>query len=128
MEPVSDSFRKIVANSKGIARLLLTIGENRLELLTVEMQEGLERLVRLILLALGVAVLGLLAGITLTAALVFVLKAYSPMYVLLSLAGLYTAAGIFMYWRLSKLLRNWQLLSASLDQIRKDRVCQEDIK
>jgi len=47
------------------ARRLLTIGENRLELLMVEAQGERERLLRAILLALGVLAVGLLAGITL---------------------------------------------------------------
>ena len=69
-----NSFEQLAANSKECARLLLTIGENRLELLAVEMQGELQHLLRLILLLLGVAVFGLLAGITLSAALVFVLN------------------------------------------------------
>ncbi len=45
------------------------------------------------------------------------------MAVLLILTGIYAAAGIFLYQRLTGLLRNWQTLSASLDQLRKDRAC-----
>jgi len=37
------SARQLTAASKTFARRLLTIGENRLELLTVEMQEERER-------------------------------------------------------------------------------------
>ena len=71
----------------------MTIGENRLELLTVEVQEERERLLHAFLLALGVAAFGLLAGITLTAAIVVLLWAWSPVAVLLTLTGLYGAAG-----------------------------------
>ena len=73
MEPAIISFRQLAANSKQFARRLLTIGENRLELLTVEVQEERERLLHAFLLALGVAAFGLLAGITLTAAIVVLL-------------------------------------------------------
>ena len=69
---------QLAATSKRFARRLLTIGENRLELLMVEVQEERERLLHAILLALGVAAFGLLAGITLTAAIVIWLWAYSP--------------------------------------------------
>ena len=65
---------------RGFARQLLTIGENRLELLTVEAQEGRERLVLVFLMALGVAVFGLMATLTLTAAIVVWLWPYSAMW------------------------------------------------
>jgi uncharacterized membrane protein YqjE len=125
METATVSFRQLAATSKHFARRLLTIGENRLELLTVEVQEERERLLHAFLLALGVAAFGLLAGLTLTAAIVVLLWAWSPLAVLLTLTGLYGAAGICLYRRLIGLLCNWQTLSASLDQLRKDRACLE---
>jgi uncharacterized membrane protein YqjE len=127
MEESTASFRQLAATSKHFARRLLTIGENRLELLTVEMQEERERLRNAILLAFGVAVFVMLSGITLTAAIVVLLWAWSQVAVLLILTALYGAAGICLYRRLTGLLRNWQTLSASLDQLRKDRVCLEKI-
>ena len=127
METVSDSFRQVAATSKQIARRLLTIGENRLELLTVEVQEERERLLRAFLLALGVAAFGMLAGITLTVAIVVLVWAWSPMGVLLALTGLYGATGVYLCQRLITLLRDWQTFSASLDQLRKDRACLEKI-
>jgi uncharacterized membrane protein YqjE len=115
------------ATSKLFARRLLTIGENRLELLTVEVQEERECLLHAFLLALGVASFGLLAGLTLTAAVVVWLWAWSPVAVLLILTGLYGAAGVCLYRRLTGLLRDWQTLSATLDQLRKDRACLEKL-
>ena len=125
MEESTASFGQLAATSKHFARRLLTIGENRLELLTVEMQEERERLRDAILMAFGVAVCGLLSGLTLTAAIVVFLWAWSPVSVLLILTALYGAAGICLWRRLTGLLRNWQTLSASLDQLRKDRACLE---
>jgi len=127
MEETTASFRQLATTSKHFARRLLTIGENRLELLTVEVQEARERLLHAILLASGVAAFGLLAGLTLTAAIVVGLWAYSPVAVLLTLTGLYGAAGVCLWRRLTGLLRDWQTLSASLDQLRKDRKCLEKI-
>ena len=127
MEESTVSFGQLAATSKHFARRLLTIGENRLELLTVEVQEERERLLHAFLLALGVAAFGLLAGLTLTAAIVVLLWAWSPVAVLLILTVLYGAAGICLYRRLTGLLRDWQTLSASLDQLRKDRACLEKI-
>ena len=105
----------------------MTIGENRLELLAVEVQEDRERLLHAVLLVLGMGAFGLLAGITLTAAIVVWLGADSPVAVLLTLTGLYGAAGVCLCRRLTGLLRDWQSLSASLDQLRKDRACLEKI-
>ena len=125
MEESTVGFRQLAAASKQFARRLLTIGENRLELLTVEVQEERERLLHAFLLALGVAAFGLLAGLALTAAIVVLLWAWSPLAVLLTLTGLYGAAGFYLYRRLTELLRDWQTLSATLDQLRKDRACLE---
>lgn len=114
---------KLVANSKQFARRLLAIGENRLELLMVEVQEEREHLLHAFLLALGMAVFGLSAGFTLTAAIVVLWWAYSPATVLLALTGFYGAAGVFLGWRVTVWMRDWQTLSATLDQLRKDRSC-----
>ncbi len=127
MDESTASFGKLAATSKRFARRLLTIGENRLELLAVEVQEERERLLHAILLAFGIAAFGLLAGLTLTAAIAVLLWAWSPLAVLMTLTGLYAVAGICLYRRLTSVMRNWQTLSASLDQLRKDRECLEEI-
>ena len=117
------SFGKLA--SKRFARRLLTIGENRLELLKVEVQEESEHLMQAFLLALGVAACGLLAGSTLTAAILVMLWAWSPVAALLMLTGLNGAATVCLWRRFIGLLRDRQTLSASLDQLRKDRACLE---
>jgi uncharacterized membrane protein YqjE len=127
METAHGSLNQLATTSKQFLRRLATIGENRLELLTVEVQEERERLLHAFLLALSVAAFGLLAGLTLTAAVAALLWPYSPWAVLLTLTGLYAAAGVYLYRRLTGLLRDWQTLPASLDQIRKDRACLDKI-
>lgn len=124
MESTS-SFDRLGAASRQVVRQLATIGENRFELLAVEVQEERERLLHAILLALGAAGFGLLGSLTITAAIVFLLWAYAPMAVLLTLTGLYAVAGFYLYRRLGRLLRNWRMLPASLDQIHKDRAVLE---
>ena len=118
---------QLTATSKTFARRLLTIGENRLELLTVEVQEAHERLLHAFLLALGVAAFGLLATLTLTAVIVVLFWAWSQVAVLAILTVIYGGAGICLYLRLIGLVRNWQTLAATLDQLRKDRACLEKI-
>jgi uncharacterized membrane protein YqjE len=119
------SFSQLTATSKQMVRRLATIGENRLELLVVEVQEERERLLHTFLLALGAGAFGLLAGLTFSAAIVVLLWAWSPVAVLLILTVLYGTAAICLYRRLIGLLREWQTLSATLGQLRKDRECLE---
>lgn len=127
MQESTVGFWQLAAPSRQLARRLLTIGENRLELLTVEVQEERERLLHAFLLALGVGALGLLGGMTLTAAIVILLWPYSPVTVLLALTTLYGVAGVCLWRRLTGLTRDWKTLSASLDQLQKDRACLEKI-
>ena len=125
MESAASSVAQLVAASKRLVRRLFTIGENRLALLLVEVQEERARLLRAILLALGVAALGLLAGVALTGAIVVWLWELTRVAALLVLTGLYGATAVWLYRRLSLLLRDWQNLPATLDQLRKDRACLE---
>lgn len=127
MEDSTVSFQQLAATSKHFARRLLAIGENRLELLTVEVQEERVRLLHAFLLALAAAAFGMLAGVTLTAAIVLLLWTYSPVAALLILTGIYAATAVAIYRRLTGMLHDWQTLSASLDQLRKDRACLEKI-
>jgi len=125
MEPAPTPAGRLGETCKRFVRRLLTIGENRFELLMVEVQEERERLLRAILLALGVAAFGLLAGGALTGAIVVLLWGVSPLAALLVLTSLYGATAVVLYRRLTRLLRNWQNLPATFDQLRKDRACLE---
>jgi uncharacterized membrane protein YqjE len=131
IEPIMENSGGILnpfaASAKSLARRLATIGENRLELFALEIQEESERVRHAFVLSLGVAAFGLLAGLTFTAAITVLLWAHSPAVVLLILTALYIAGGVCLYRRLNELLRNWQTLAASIDQIRKDSACLENI-
>jgi len=125
MEPGTVNLGQLAATSKRFARRLLTIGENRFELLMVEVQEERVRLLRAIVLALGAAAFGLLAGVALTGTIVVLFWNFSPVAVLLALTGLYGTAAVFLYRRLTVVLSDWQNLPATLEQLRKDRACLE---
>ena len=116
-------FKPLAAMSKDILRQFLTMGENRVQLLAVELQQERERLVMVILLAFAIAAFTVLAGSTLTAAVVIALWDHSPQGILLALTVLYGAGGIYFYRKMTGLLQEWQTLSASLDQFRKDTQC-----
>ena len=125
MEPATISLGQFAASARRLVRRLLTIGENRIELMMVEVQEQRERLLHTILLALGIAAFGLLAGITLTGAVVVLLWPVSRLWVFVALTALYGGAAVFLYSRLTATLRDWKNLPATLDQLRKDRECLE---
>jgi len=82
---------------------------------------------RAFLLALGVAVFGLLAGMAFTAAIVMALWPCSPVAALLVVALFHSLAGVCLWRRLAQMLRDWQTLPATLDQLRKDRKCLEKL-
>jgi uncharacterized membrane protein YqjE len=112
---------QLAATAKRLGRLLLSIGENRLELLMLAVQEERVLLLHSILLALAMSAFGMLAGMAITAAIVVWGWSWSPVGILAIMAGLYAAAGLCLYRRLSSLLNGRQPLSAFLDQLRKDR-------
>lgn len=121
MDAAHAPLGRLATASRQLAQRLLTIGENRLVLLSVEVQEGRERLLHVVLLALGMAVFGLLGGMALTAMLVVVLWTHAPVAVLLGLAAIYSVIAWCLWRRAASLLRDWQAFPASLEQLRKDR-------
>lgn len=125
MENSPGKFHQLSLLSKRIIHRLLAIGENRLELFLVEVQEERERLVRVILLIIGMAVFGLLGGIALTFGIVVLLWDHSPALALFALTLLYGVIALFLYSRLLAAQRDWQTLPGTLEQLRKDRVCLE---
>ena len=127
MEPASAHFAETATASKQFVRRLLTIGENRLELLMLEVQEERERLLHAILVALGVAVFGFLAGAALTVAIVVLLWHLSPVAVLLVLASIYVSVAALFSRRFTVLQRHWKTFPATLDQLGKDRAWLETI-
>lgn len=123
-EPDASLGRKELGTAfRGVAQRLMTIGENRLELLTVEVQEEREHLLHAVLYALAVAGCGLLAAMAITAAVVIAMWAYSPVAVLVALGVLYGVAGAVLLRRLTGVLHDWQPFPGSLGQLRKDREC-----
>lgn len=126
MEETTITFSQLALTSKILASRLLTIGENRLELLIVEVQEERGRLLHVILLSFGVAAFGLLAGLMLSAALVVLLWARAPMAVLLGLTAFYGTVALCLFRRLRRLQREWKTLASTLDQLRRDRIALEN--
>jgi len=125
MEIEPGNFGQLASVSKRVIRRVLTVGENRLELLLVELQEERERLLLALLMALGIAAFGLLAGISFTLIIVIAFMDHSPLIAMAVLTLVYIGMAIFLFARLARLKREWQTLPASMDQLRKDRECLE---
>jgi uncharacterized membrane protein YqjE len=114
---------EIAGASRRAAQSALDLGANRLELLALEAREARERLLHAFLLALGTAVFALLAGITLTCAIVLLLWPYAPLLTLAILTLLYGGASVFLFTVQNRTRDEWQAFSDSLDQLRKDCEC-----
>lgn len=127
MTPTTPGLGDVMSLSKRLVKQLLRIGHGRLELLSVELQEERERLMLALLLALGTAVFGLLAGIVLTALIVLISWEYSPKITLVVLLALYAGAGFSTYLRLKKMQRDGRLFPATMEQLQKDRACLDQI-
>lgn len=125
MEASDETWPNLAAASKKLTQRAFVIGENRLELLLLELQEERERILRSIWMALSAVVFGLLAGMTLTALIAVALWQQSPLAVLAILTALYGGAAWFLYLRLSRMLHDWETLPATIDQLKKDRQCLE---
>jgi|LauGreDrversion4_2_1035121.scaffolds.fasta_scaffold10907_3 uncharacterized membrane protein YqjE len=100
---------------------LLAMCRNRFELISVELQEERARLIQALLMTLGIAVLGLLAGISLTGAVAILLWEHSPGLVLIGMAAIQASSAWFLYRILSRLLAAWTPMQGSLQQLEQDR-------
>jgi uncharacterized membrane protein YqjE len=127
MEGSTGPFRQFAQSTKVFALRLLSIGQIRLELLSVELQEERDRLLHTLLLSLTIAVCGLMGALTATATLVVYFWDTSPTGILLALTALYGSLGLFLILVLKHRLRHWHVLEASIEQLRQDRASLEKI-
>ena len=104
----------------------MAIWQNRAELLMLEIQEERERLQTLIFFGVAAAVLGLLAGMTLTA--VIALSAGEHyLGALIALTVVYAGVALVFFIKFTQIQRHWESLSATRDQLKKDRECLEQL-
>ena len=110
-----------VATSKQVARRLIAIGQNRLELFCLEVREEQERLWRAVFYVSGVAVSLLLLGLVATLLVVLLLDEGARLWVLAGL-GVVFALGAIAFWvALQRLRRGWVTLEETRRQLREDR-------
>lgn len=127
MDESSTSPPPLSAGPKRFARRLLATSGNRLELFMLEMEEERHHFVQVLMLALGVAVLGLLAGMGMTAAIVVIFWQTSPIGVLLVIGAGYGLGALLLYRRLMFVQQDWKTLPATLEQLQKDGECLKEI-
>lgn len=125
MDSPTANLEHIGGKTRRVMNRLVTIFQNRIELLMVEIQEEREKMIRVVLLALGAAVFGLLAGVALTAAVVIVFWEHSPVIAMLVLTAIYAGCGIGLYVALARMQRDWQTMPGTIEQLRKDCECLE---
>ena len=126
METSTSAFTRLGNISRRLARRMLAMGSNRVELLVVEIQEAKVQLLQATLVAVGMAVFGLLTGIAFTAMIIVAFWPHSPVLALAVLTSSYAATGSFYYLQFNRLRRGWKTFPATLDQLRKDCECLEE--
>jgi uncharacterized membrane protein YqjE len=127
MQESSSSSSLQPAGPKRFARRLLAFGGNRLELFMLEMEEERQHFIRVLMLALGAAVLALLAGMGFSAAIVVLFWQTSPVGVLLVIGAGSASGAFFLYRHLLFVQQDWKTLPATLEQLQKDGECLKEI-
>jgi uncharacterized membrane protein YqjE len=113
--------------SRRLAKRFVDVGENRLRLLLLEVEEERERLIQAFLLGLGIMAFSLLAGVAFTVVVLLLFWAQAPVLAMSVLTLVYLSIAVFLALRLARLRRDWEAFSASLAQIRKDCSCLAEI-
>jgi uncharacterized membrane protein YqjE len=123
MDDTAEASTTVTGATRQFVHRLMAVGENRFQLLLVEVEQERNRLVDILMLASVTAGLGLLAGIVLSAALVVYFWPTNPALALLILGVIYVAVACIAYRRLLAIRRNMTTLAATVEQLKKDAVC-----
>jgi uncharacterized membrane protein YqjE len=122
MEEEQSRPRGVLESLRGICDSVVALLQNRLELFGLEIQEQKERLIRVVLLAVGMLFLGNMAALVVTVTIVVLAgpEARKPVLIILSL--LYVAATVAAFFALRKELRSGAPpLSDTVTELKKDR-------
>jgi uncharacterized membrane protein YqjE len=122
-QPETNGSVNMLVASKRVTNRFISIVENRLALALVEIQEEREKILRSLWLAIVASVCLLLAGFTVTLIVAIAFWGNHPIAALLALMALYLSVAGIMSLRLAKLQREWNVLSATIDELKKDREC-----
>lgn len=116
----------LVTSVKRLARTIVAVVHNRVELLVVELQEEGIRFAGVLLLAGAVVVLGLLALVMVTFTVLFAVGEEHRLTAAMIIAGVYFLGAVAAGWCLQSRLKNWSAFSATRAELRKDRTWLEE--
>jgi uncharacterized membrane protein YqjE len=105
---------------------ILSIFQNRLELLVVELHEDRIRLFEALLMLVVIVALGFFTLLLAAAGIIALVWNHFGIGGLFVLAGISLIATLIVAWRLQLRLNNWPLLSGTMEQLKKDRECLEN--
>ena len=124
MDEGTESSNGLLASLRRLMDTGLGLAQNRLELLSVELQEEKHRLVELLALIFTTVALGLMALIVISFTIVVLFWENGRLPVLIVLSVLYIAATVWASFRLRAFMRNGDRpLRSSLEELTKDREC-----
>ena len=121
-----ESRRGVFASFGRIIKNLLAIGQNRLELLLVELEEERWHFFNSLLLAGLTLILFGMTLMVITIAVVFVCLQAGRMDLVVALALLYLTATVVSFWRLRTRSKGRALFASTLAELRKDKACWEE--
>ena len=124
MDTPHETDANLAGAVKRVLWRLMAVGQNRVELLMVEMQEERACAQAAIFLGVGVTAFGMLATLTLTA-LIICAFANRLLLVLGVLTAFYAIAALCFYVKLSRMLSRWEALTGTREQFERDRECLE---
>ena len=126
MDEPAEQGHGIVASLRRLLRTALSIAQNRLELLLVELQEERRQFFHALLLAGVVLILALITLMIPTIAITMLCVEAGRLDLLGALVLLYLAATVLSVWRLGVRLKNWAPFSATLAELKKDKACLDE--
>ncbi len=123
MSAPEDTRAGLWSSLKRVLDALLATVENRVELISVELQEEKCRLVEAILLAAGVAAFGMMTLTLITFTLVALFWDSARMTVLVALSVVYLGVTVAAWRALQARLKSRTAFAGTLDELKKDRSC-----
>jgi uncharacterized membrane protein YqjE len=115
----------VLETLRRIGATILAILQNRLELLIVELHEDRIRVFEALLLLAIIGALGFFTVALALAGAIFLVWDRFHVTGLFVLSGVGLVGTALLCWRLHLRLKNWPLLSGTLQQLKKDRECLE---
>jgi uncharacterized membrane protein YqjE len=124
-EVTTEHLDNLGTAARRLMRRLMMIGENRVELAQVELEEERHRLFRSIVLGGTIIALGLLAGVAFTLLITVIFWGPNAVVALSVLTLVYAAGAGVAFARIKMLFKDWKSFPATIDQLKKDRLCLE---